>query len=192
LILDGTKAFRAGDPDFTVNIALIDGDTPVLGVVYAPAHADGYVGVVGGAAYRFRDDDDRDVQVTGRPLPRRGLTVLTSTSGPTLLDEQLMAHIKIDRHIKRRSSIKYTEVARGTADLALTTRGVWYWDSAAADAVLRAAGGVMIDINGATLRYDRTREIWENHGVMATMHPEYLCPILAEWPGQGWIRSWST
>lgn len=181
--LDGTKAFRAGDPDFTVNIALIDGDTPVLGVVYAPAHAEGYVGVVGGAAYRFRDDDDRDVEVTGRALPRRGLTVLTSHTSAPKATEQFMSHLKVDRHIKRHSSIKYTDVARGAADVALTIRNVWYWDSAAADAVLRAAGGIMIDMNGATLRYDRTREIWENHGVMATFDPAMMQSVLREGMG---------
>ncbi len=179
--LDGTRAFARGERDFTVNIALIHHDTPILGVIYAPALEEGFTGINAPdqkIAIRFRDDGPDDA-VTVRAIPQNGLTVLTSQTGtlsPYTL--ALMDQIKINKHIKRSSSIKFADVAAGRADLVVTTRHVSYWDSAAGDALIRAAGGHVIRFDGTPVTYDRTCPTLDNHGIVACGDLGYFSPVL--------------
>lgn len=178
--LDGTKAFRKGDPDFTVNIALIHHDTPILGVIYAPAHGEGFVGVPGQLAIKYRDENDREVPLQVRAVPREGVTLLTSTTPNTsAFTTAFMNDLKIAKHIRRHSSIKYGDVAAARGDVMIAARDVYFWDSAAGDAIIRAAGGAGFDISGAPLRYDRTVPGFINRGVIACGDPDYLAPIIA-------------
>lgn len=181
--LDGTRAFARGERDFTVNIALIHHDTPLLGVIYAPALEEGFTGIYTRdqkTAQRFRDKGaDDDIAV--REIPGNGLTVLTSQTGslsPYTL--ALMDQIKINKHIKRSSSIKFAEVAAGRADLVVTTRHVSYWDSAAGDAIIRAAGGHVVRFDGTPVTYDRHRKTLDNHGIVACGDLNYFSPVLQD------------
>lgn len=185
--LDGTKAFARGDADFTVNIALVHLDRPVMGIIYAPALEEGYVGIAhdpssgtGDAlAYRFRDDQDHDVDIAVRPVPAAGLTFLTSyTKWDHAPTPDIMARIKMRRHIRRSSSIKYCDLASARADLVVVAHDISYWDTAAADAILHAAGGCMFDLQGRSLVYDRTAIPVFKGGLIAGTSQDYVIPLL--------------
>jgi 3'(2'), 5'-bisphosphate nucleotidase len=185
--LDGTKSFARGDPDFTVNIALVHDHTPVMGVIYAPALGEGYVGILNdvhpddSGTYRFRDDQDQDVPVSVRSVPSAGLTFLTSCakweSSPTL---DIMARIKMRKHIRRSSSIKYCDLAGARADLVVVAHDLSYWDVAAAEAILCAAGGCMLDLKGRPLVYDRACVPIFKGGIIAGTSEEYVQPLLRD------------
>jgi 3'(2'),5'-bisphosphate nucleotidase len=188
--LDGTKSFRKGSPDFTVNIALIEKSEPKVGVVYLPAFSEGYAGHTfgEGTALRWHDDRTDDAAIMVRDIPPNGVTLLTSTSqhdhGPMA---DLIASVKMARHLKRNSSLKFCEIAAGRADIYPRFKGINYWDTAAADAVLRAAGGFVVDFNGTPLLYDRSRKQFDLPGFVAGNDLDYLLPILIEMRSAGQI-----
>ncbi|MDB5974035.1 MAG: 3(2),5-bisphosphate nucleotidase [Nevskia sp.] len=156
--LDGTKEFLSRNGDFTVNIALIEDGVPVLGVVYAPAIGEIYVG---GRTERARKAEVRDNKrgpwqsIHVRPAPANGPKVIASRSH---LSEETKAFI--DRFpgaefVSAGSSLKFCRVASGDADLYPRLARTMEWDIAAGDAVLRAAGGSVTDLEGVPMRYGK-------------------------------------
>lgn len=159
--LDGTKEFLSRNGDFTVNIALIEDGVPVLGVVYAPAIGEIYVGGRGEKARRAEVKDGKrgpwkSIQV--RPATASGLKVIASRSH---LSEETKAFI--DRFpgaefVSAGSSLKFCRVASGEADLYPRLARTMEWDIAAGDAVLRAAGGSVTDLDGVPMRYGKRNQ----------------------------------
>lgn len=179
--IDGTKHFRAGHPDFGINIALVYNDIPVLGVIYTPAHGEGFAGDSDGTSLRWRDDSDRDHDMRVRRLPPEGLTLITNPSGKISSTMQaLIDQIKMARHVRRGSTLKFCEVAAGRADLYPRFKETYYWDSAAGDIILRAAGGHVMDLTGGPLRYDRARVSLSNTGFIAASDRDYIQPIFED------------
>ena len=156
--LDGTKEFIKRNGEFTVNIALIEDHQPTLGVVYAPAIQTLYAGCAKtGTAIKSRDGG-KPSNLKARPLaPFRPLTLVVSRSH---------RDSAIDRYIDRvrqlvpvsetpmGSSLKLCLIAEGIADLHLRIGPTSEWDTAAAQAVLEAAGGELRDLNDQPLRYN--------------------------------------
>jgi len=181
--LDGTKSFRRGGRDFTVNIALIHEDSPVMGVVYAPALGEGFAGAINGEdrmAIRWNDESERDHDLRVRSIPFDGVTLLTGTTneaGPSPRLQALMDGMKVARHIRRNSSIKFCDIAAARADLYTRLRPNSFWDTAAGDAVLRAAGGIVTDLSGAILTYDRNSIGFTNQGFIACNDLDYFLPV---------------
>ena len=152
--LDGTREFIAGSDEFTVNIALIKAGEPLLGVVYAPATGILYAAHGPESAVRWSEESGKDKPISVRPLPRDGLTVISSKAHGS--NESLLAFLerfKVKKTIKRGSSLKICAIAEGRADLYPRFGRTCEWDTAAGDAVLRAAGGVITDMDGQALRY---------------------------------------
>ncbi|MEM9469970.1 MAG: 3'(2'),5'-bisphosphate nucleotidase CysQ [Pseudomonadota bacterium] len=152
--LDGTKEFISGSGDYTVNIALIQNNEPVLGVVYAPYHGELYAASQGDKAIRWLDDTDKEREITVRPAPKEGITVVSSKShgkGDAL--DEFLSHYKVNKQLQRGSSLKICSIAAGKADLYPRFGPTCEWDTAAAHAVLKVAGGYLSDINGKELRY---------------------------------------
>jgi len=152
--LDGTKEFISGSGDYTVNIALIRDNQPVLGVVYAPYHGELYAASEGGQAIRWLEDTENEKTITTRPSPNEGITVVSSKShgsGDKL--DQFLSNYKIKKQIKRGSSLKICSVAAGKADIYPRFGPTCEWDTAAAHAVLKVAGGHLTDIQGNELSY---------------------------------------
>lgn len=109
--LDGTKEFISGSGDYTVNIALIHKDTPVLGVVYAPVPGELYAGF-GTTAIKWMEDTGRDKPITVRDIPRQGLTVVASKShGSGEKLDNYLSQFKVEKLMKRGSSLKICAVA---------------------------------------------------------------------------------
>jgi 3'(2'),5'-bisphosphate nucleotidase len=157
--LDGTRDFlEKSDGEFTVNIGLIDGGVPVAGVVYAPAIGELYYGAAG-KAWR-QQCDVRTATPTGAKLPLRvlagaegALRMLTSKRAKSNRLEAFSAALGGHQHDRMSSSIKFIKIATGEADLYPRFGQVSEWDAAAADAVLRAAGGNVVRASGEPFLY---------------------------------------
>ena len=156
--LDGTRAFAAGSSDFTVNIALIHNGEPVLGVVYAPDIGEIYAGYIDSdmthKAVRYFEDSEVEKEIRTREMPSKGLVVMSSgINGGSAKQEAMLGSFKINRVISRASSIKICVIANGKADIYPRFGPTCEWDTAAGHAVLRAAGGDIVDMNGKPLKY---------------------------------------
>ncbi|MCQ2006402.1 3'(2'),5'-bisphosphate nucleotidase CysQ [Rhizobium sp. NRK18] len=158
--LDGTKEFINRRNDFTVNIALISGGVPVAGIVYAPARGVAYTGADGVAN---RLDVSPEFQIVAREVisvrPRgEALVGVASRSHNSLETEAFLAENGISDYRSVGSSLKFCLVAEGTADVYPRFGRTMEWDTAAGDAVLRAAGGVTVGLDGAPLPYGKTNQ----------------------------------
>ncbi|WP_345972469.1 3'(2'),5'-bisphosphate nucleotidase CysQ [Sulfurimonas diazotrophicus] len=138
--IDGTKEFIKKNGEFTVNIALIHKDSPVLGVVYAPALGDMYKAKKGEGAFK-----------NGQSLPlKRNLTpemYLNVVASKSHLSEETQAFIDAlaktteeIHQVSKGSSLKLCMVAEGEADVYPRLAPTMEWDTAAADAVVRESG----------------------------------------------------
>lgn len=161
--LDGTKEFISGSGEYTVNIALIKNGEPILGVVYAPVPGELYAGHGPGTAIRYMDDTETERKIRVRPLPRGGMTVVASRShGSGSRMDEFLAHYMVARLIKRGSSLKICAIAAGKADMYPRFGPTCEWDTAAGDAVLRAAGGTLTDTANRALRYGGSHKKFVN------------------------------
>lgn len=156
--LDGTRAFVAGDGDFTVNIALIYKGNPVLGVIYTPDKGELYAGYINedgtSRSYRYFEESDTEKDMRTRSMPSKGLTVYASASPQSA--EQIQAvldQFKIAKVVRRSSSAKISAIANGKADIYPRFGPTCEWDTAAGHAILRAAGGEITNIYGEPLTY---------------------------------------
>jgi 3'(2'), 5'-bisphosphate nucleotidase len=141
--LDGTREFIARNGEFTVNVALIEGGAPVLGVVHAPALRATYFAGAGLGAWRAGPDAG-PTRLSGRAASRAVTRVVESRSHPDpKLDAFLSALGPVER-IPLGSSLKFCRVAEGEADLYPRFGPTMEWDVAAGDCVYRHAvtGGV--------------------------------------------------
>lgn len=155
--LDGTKEFLSANAEFTVNVALIVDGAPAAGVVYAPASGRLWLGgadatcctvPVGGA---LPPPAERP-RIHGR---RAGavLTALVSRSHPDPSSESFLTRIGTGERRPAGSSLKFCLLAEGEGDVYPRCGPTMQWDVAAGDAVLRAAGGVVVDEAGQPFRY---------------------------------------
>lgn len=165
--LDGTKEFINRNGEFTVNIALIDKGVPVLGVVYVPTLELLYCGAQGlGAVKEERGARTRIATaevVSGQKLLR---VVASRRHGGDELEAWLM---RVRRRfpelelVSMGSSLKICLVAEGRADIYPRLAPTSEWDTAAAQAILEAAGGVLTDTAFQPYRYNRKAELLNPH-----------------------------
>ncbi len=153
--LDGTKEFVGRNGEFTVNIALIDGCQPVLGVVLAPALGRLFAGCRGLGAYAEDAAGRRSIRC--RAVPEAGLTVVASRShGDAAALDAFLAGRKVASLTNAGSSLKLCLLAAGEADLYPRLGRTMEWDIAAGHAVLAAAGGSVRRVdNGQPLTYGK-------------------------------------
>ncbi|MBN9027782.1 3'(2'),5'-bisphosphate nucleotidase CysQ [Kaistia sp. MMO-174] len=154
--VDGTREFISRNGDFTVNIGLVQDGVPVLGLVYAPARGDLYAGRAGKGAEHFSVVDfkiasRRAIRVSDPAAsPPR---ILASRSHRTPETDDFIARFPGASLVSAGSSLKFCLMAAGEADLYPRMGPTMQWDTAAGDAVLRAAGGSVETIDGAPLGY---------------------------------------
>lgn len=151
--LDGTREFLSRNGEFTVNIALIEEARPVLGVVHAPALEVTYAGHGSKSATR-RDGAGKPQPIAARAVPGRGAVLVHSRSHSD--EAQIAAYAVNYPGATRRasgSSIKFCLVAEGEADVYPRLGTTMEWDTAAAHAVLDAAGGSVTTLDGVPLQY---------------------------------------
>jgi len=169
--LDGTKEFIKRNGEFTVNIGLIKNREPILGVVYAPAKNVLYTGSSEAGAFKQADGGEavRISAVFRGPLP-----VLAGTrSHPSEEMETFLRRFGEHRIISMGSSLKFCLVAEGVAALYPRFVPCWLWDSAAGDAIVRAAGGSVTDLRGEALTYRPAHDLQNPYFIAATRNGPY-------------------
>ena len=151
--LDGTKAFVRKDPNFTVNIALVEDGRPVAGAVVAPASGETWFTHAGGAAKLAAPGaEPRAIGVrAGGDDP---LALISHTMKPQDLAD-LKARYGFERTQAMDSSIKLVRIAEGSADLYPRHGPTMEWDIAAGHAVLQAAGGRLTGLDGEPFVYGK-------------------------------------
>ncbi len=174
--LDGTKEFISGKGEFTVNIALIKGSEPVMGVVYAPYMGELYASAGPGTATRWLEETESEKTIHARSAPKEGVTVIGSRRhGDNEKMDAFLSSFKVAKFIKRGSSLKICAVAAGKADIYPRFGPTCEWDTAAADAVLRASGGIMVHADTKSpLVYGKVTEKFYNPEFIAISDPALL------------------
>lgn len=160
--LDGTKEFVSRNGEFTVNIALIEDHFPVLGVVHVPVTSTTYTGATAVGAFRQRDGQ-----------PPEPLRVQSPASSPLrIVGSRSHRGATLDRYLPKLapyqlvavgSSLKFCLVAEGSADFYPRFGPTSEWDTAAAQAVVEAAGGAVVKINGERLSYNTKADLLNPH-----------------------------
>jgi 3'(2'), 5'-bisphosphate nucleotidase len=159
--VDGTKEFIQKRGDFTVNIALVRDGVTQLGVVYAPAKSQLFAGdAAAGKAFRSAQSPDDPTQAPRTPMhtrepPANGLTVVASRSHRTPETDTWLAKVRVADLVSVGSSLKFCLLAAGEADLYPRLGPTMEWDTAAGHAVLVAAGGAVVNLDGSPLRYGK-------------------------------------
>jgi 3'(2'), 5'-bisphosphate nucleotidase len=163
--LDGTREFIAGRDEFTVNVALVSGGRPRLGVIAAPALGLVWRTRASGGAERLRlapgaaaTEAAERAPIRVRPRPRTGLVAAVSRSHLDAATEAYLARLGAVERIACGSALKFCRVAEGTADIYPRLGPTCEWDVAAGDAIVAAAGGAVTTPDGAPLAYGRAAE----------------------------------
>jgi len=166
--LDGTREFTAGRDSFAVCIGLVENGRPVLGAVALPAHAEVFSGIIGVGAWKTAGGVR--APIAARRIPAEGATVMAShhhATDPRIAD--FVAARRVAKIIHIGSAEKFCRVAEGVADLYPRFGTTMEWDTAAAEALVLAAGGTMADWDGAAMRYGKPG--WRNPGFLVTGAP---------------------
>ena len=173
--LDGTKEFIEGREDFTVNIAYVENGMPLRGVVFAPAKGRLFYNLPDGSS--VEEDGPFGSESTGRQTllsvsvpDNTSLRVVASKSHRDRATDDYLAGYKISELKSAGSSLKFCLVASGEADLYPRLGRTMEWDTAAGDAVLRGAGGIVVKL--------------EDHAVLTYGKPGFENPFfIAHAPG---------
>lgn len=169
--LDGTKEFIKRNGDFTVNIALVENNKPVFGVIYVPVHKELFVGISEKGAYKLNSISGIEDLPSGLEsliensikLPviyeNKPFTVMASRSHMSQETEEYIDTLK-EKHpglefSSRGSSLKLCAVAEGTADVYPRFGPTMEWDTAAGQAIVEASGGTVKLVSGEQLKYNR-------------------------------------
>jgi 3'(2'), 5'-bisphosphate nucleotidase len=150
--LDGTKEFIKKNGEFTVNIALMSDGQPVLGVVYAPAKNKMWYGKKGDGSFLVNEDGTKVSLQKGKNW--RELQKLKVVASRSHLDESTLKFVEdlksegkeVD-FVSSGSSLKFCLVAEGKADVYPRFAPTMEWDTAAGQAVVEIAGGIVLNWN---------------------------------------------
>ncbi len=152
--LDGTKEFIKRNGDFTVNIALVEGETPVLGVVYIPALGQLYAAERGQAA-TLTSGGSTQVIHSRQDFDPQDLSAAMSRSHPSAELDAFLGRVAHVRPVPLGSALKFCRVAEGAVDFYPRIGGLMEWDTAAAHVVAESAGAVVTALDGGPLRYNK-------------------------------------
>lgn len=165
--LDGTKEFIAKNGEFTVNIAIIEHGRAVMGVVYAPALDRLFVAESPSSAWQAKAAPGGPVPTERQPLrirraPAAGLSAVASKSHRSPETDAWLANYHVHEIVAAGSSLKFCLVAAGEADVYPRLGRTMEWDTAAGQAVVEAAGGRVLQLDGAPLLYGKRERGYDN------------------------------
>jgi myo-inositol-1(or 4)-monophosphatase len=167
--IDGTRAFMRGDPRWAISVALTNEGQPALAVLHLPALDKTFVAARG-----------RGATLNGVPIAVSDRTELSGAriTGPAPLLERLRSAGVPFEETRRVPSLAYriAKAACGAIDAGLAAANSYDWDLAAADLVLREAGGILCDLNGEAQVYNA---IDLRHGALAAASAR-LIPAVVE------------
>ncbi|NKB34485.1 MAG: 3'(2'),5'-bisphosphate nucleotidase CysQ [Pseudomonadales bacterium] len=182
--LDGTKEFIKRNGEFTVNIALVNNGVPELGVVHVPVTGMNYLGQLGTGAWKV--DSLGEFQEIATPKFRPGeqaVRVVASRSHRGELVDRLITAMEAElgntEVVSMGSSLKICLLAEGKADIYPRLAPTSEWDTAAAHAVLAAAGGEIYDTSFESLRYNQKDSLLNPHFIaVADTHYDWRSQLL--------------
>ncbi|HEV2602737.1 MAG TPA: 3'(2'),5'-bisphosphate nucleotidase CysQ [Microvirga sp.] len=178
--LDGTRDYISGTGEYSVNIALVQGDRPIASVVSAPAL--GRIWIAGQTAREGNIPDQggsiawKSVRV--RPAPGDDLIALMSRRHGDTATEACLATLSIGTRRMASSSVKFCLIASGEADVYVRCGPTMEWDTAAGDHILSSAGGCVIGVGGTVLTYGHEDRGYRN-GAFAALGDSALAPQLS-------------
>lgn len=177
--LDGTREFLAGRGEFTANIALVIDGKPKVGVIAAPALGLVWRGSVGRTAERLRlrpgamaNEAGEIVVIRTRRWPDQGLIAAVSRSHFDAATAALLARLPASTKIACGSSIKFCQIADGSADIYARLAPTYEWDIAAGNAIVTAAGGAVVTPEGNSVAYGKVAENFLVPAFIALGDPE--------------------
>ncbi|MFL9827269.1 3'(2'),5'-bisphosphate nucleotidase CysQ [Rhodoplanes sp. SY1] len=152
--IDGTRGFIAGKPDWTISVALVEHDRPVLAALLAPVTDEMFLAVAGRGATRNG--------VPIRVAPATGAVDAEMFAGavvagpPRLLERFAAATSGVVPVPKVHSlALRIARVAHGRIHVAFASKDSHDWDLAAADLLVHEAAGTLTTVAGETIRYNR-------------------------------------
>ena len=181
--LDGTKEFVAGRDEFTVNVAIITGGVPLLGIVAAPALGLAWRGIVGRGAERVRIDGGRigtAEPIHTRTMPKAGdpwVAAVSRSHGDPRSEAFIASRPGVVR-CALGSAVKFGRIAEGSVDIYPRFGPTSEWDVGAGCAVVTAAGGKVTDGQGGEIRFGEGRG------------GSFLVPEFVAWGDPGAVRSY--
>jgi 3'(2'), 5'-bisphosphate nucleotidase len=182
--LDGTREFIAGRGEFTVNLALIAGGVPVIGIVAAPALGFTWRGVLGRGAMRMRLDGSDAQPIRCRTWPDQSALGLISRSHPDPISTALIERLDLSTEAIG-SALKFCRLAEGAADLYPRFGTTCEWDIAAGHALVSAAGGIVVAPDGGALTFGNDVAGFRVPGFLALADPTRLEEVLRAAPRDG-------
>ena len=169
--LDGTKEFIKRNGEFTVNIALVEHGVPVLGVVLAPVTGETFIGDASGAWFCNTLSGIVEERRVISVASAERLRIVASRSHGHAALAALCETLDVEADVSVGSSLKFCLLARGDAQLYPRFTPTCEWDTAAGQAILEAAGGAVVTLDGKPLTYGRGGEHL-NPFFMAASSPE--------------------
>lgn len=161
--LDGTREFIKRNGEFTVNIALMEHNRPVAGVIYVPTLRRLYFAASAVGAYRQEEGQSAiPVRVSGKT---EALTVVRSRSHGTPEEDEVLRRYSVGEQVAVGSSLKFCLIAEGKADLYYRHGPTMEWDTAAGQAILRIAGGSVTQLDGSAVQYNK----------ISLVNPGFVC-----------------
>lgn len=154
--LDGTKEFVKRSDEFTVNIALAHDGKPVMGVVYVPVTGELYYAVKGKGAFYEHDGKTEPIRVSDRVVDIRA--AVSKSNSPANIGEILEGY-GIHHIIYAGSAIKGCLIASGKAEIYYRGGKTCEWDTAAMQCVIEEAGGILRQMDGSEMTYNRINVI---------------------------------
>jgi len=159
--LDGTREFVQRNGEFTVNVALVHGHRPVLGVVHAPVLETDYYACEGYGAFKRHGGSSGAIRVA---LPAASpVRVVGSRSHRGSSLDGFLGRLGEHELVAVGSSLKFCLVAEGAADVYPRLGPTCEWDTAAGQCVLEQAGGHVVDLEGRPLGYNARPELLNPH-----------------------------
>ena len=151
--LDGTKDFVKKNGEFTVNIALIHNQTPVLGVIYVPVTNVMYYGSAEGGAWKIDSHGAKTMLAVSKKVS--GWTAVESRTHSAPEEKEILSKYPVDKKISVGSSLKFCLLAEGLAQIYFRQGPTMEWDTAAGHAILTISGGTVTTPAGKPFLYNK-------------------------------------
>jgi len=153
--LDGTKEYLQGNGEYTINVALLHVDRPVLGLIHVPTQDTTYFAAEGQGA--FKQPADRPPAPIRTYQGDRPPIAVVTRSHLNAETQALLAALGVTNIVPCGSALKQCILAEGGADIYPRAGPIHFWDIAAGVILVREAGGTVVDLEDAPLRFDLSR-----------------------------------
>ena len=163
--LDGTREFLNKTGDFTINIALVENGRPLLGIIYQPLQEICYAGLVGRGVWRICTGDPigNSLEMKIQPADKKSISILSSRGNAGLVFDNYLNWIKnhfieVDL-LKFGAALKFIKLVDGVGDIYPRFSPCSEWDVAAGDAIVHAAGGKLVGLDGLPFKYNSREKL---------------------------------